>query len=161
MSNTELKKINVEKRFRMVLDFKIIIVEITEDRVQEYYRFHGNDQDKMERARVWESAKRQNRLLRALIKNQEALDKFLTHIIMEEIDFSDAELKKVFQVESEREMLNIVISKLAKKDALYFQELQDEDSFWENAEMFGESFVIELVGVSLAETRIIKQGLIE
>jgi len=165
MSSSALKKTglgNVEKRFRMVLDFKVNITEITEDDIHEYFIFHGIDEEADESTDVWEKAKRQNRLLQALIKDQEILDKFLTFILTEEVEpYKEGELKRIFQVQSEREILSRIIAKLAKRDAVYFRELLDEDQFWEKAELFGDCFVIQWVGASLMETRVMREGLLE
>jgi hypothetical protein len=165
MFSTALKKTsvgNVGRRFRMVLDFKVDVTEITEDDIHEYFMFHRIDEEADESALVWEKAKRQNRLLQTLIKDQEVLDKFLTFILTEEVEPNkEGELKRIFQVENEKEILSEVISKLSKKDAAYFRELLDEGQFWENAELFGDSFVIQWVGASLMETRVIREGLPE
>ena len=147
----------VERSFRMTLDFKVLISEITRERVNKTYQWAESDEDF-----VRDNALKQNRLLLALLNNEEILNKFLTYVITDKVcPHSESELGTVFQVQSEEQMLEPIYSSMDEEDAQFFQEVIREGHFWENTELVENSFVVEWTGASLNEVRLVGTGDVE
>jgi len=69
---------------RLTLDFKVSYGEITQERLDNYYRHYQNRSEVLQSATFWESVARQNRLLATLIKDKEAFNEFLTYLVVPE-----------------------------------------------------------------------------
>ena len=147
----------IERSFRMTLDFKVLISEITRERVNKTYGWAEGDEEF-----IRENAEKQLRLLLALLNNEEILHKFLTYIITDKVcPHSESELGTVFQVQSEEQMLEPIYSTMDVEDAQFFQDVIREGHFWENTELFENSFVVEWAGASLNEVRLVETGNVE
>jgi hypothetical protein len=100
----------MEKRLRLTVDFMLLIAAMGQDDVEEYYR------DRTEAGRVApplaprEAAERLLLLLEALARDEEAWSKYLTVVMLTELDPEGAtRLWEMLGVESEEEVLGPVI----------------------------------------------------
>src|ERR1044071_10283955 len=74
----------LEKRLRMALDFVVEVVELTDETLRDYYsQFPGFDERVADA--VWADLSRQIRLQRALLEDDEALEKFLAYVVTKEV----------------------------------------------------------------------------
>lgn len=142
---------------RLTLDFKVSYGEITQERLDHYYRHYQNHSEIMQSATFWESIARQNRLLAILVKDKETLNKFLTYLIIDEFESGiNTPLKKFIGGKSLEEILEPVILKLGGEDRETLQRVIEQGIFYEHAEHFMFSFTVEWLNGNLTEIQIVK-----
>lgn len=147
----------VEVIQRLTLDFKVSYGEITQERLDHYYRHYQNHSEVMQSATFWESIARQNRLLAALFKDKAALHEFLTYLIIEEFEEDvNTPLRKFIGSKSQEEILEPVILKLGDEDRELFQQAIEQGVFYESAEHFMSSFTVEWITGEIIEIQIVK-----
>lgn len=149
-----------EKRLRLTVDFKIIAGEITREFVENFYRDYVNYQEVMGNPLTWEIAARENRLLNALIRKDDVLDRYLAYAILSEVDpAKGSPLNELLGiVREEEEILEPVIRSLAKDDEEFFTRLIEEGRFRENTELFTCCIGIEWLSAELIEIRVVAGG---
>jgi len=146
-----------EMIWRLTLDFKVMYREITQERLNDYYRHYQNRSEVMQSAPFWESVARQNRLLAALIKNKEVLNEFLTYLVVDEFEPGvNTPLKKLIAGKSEEEILEPVILGLGGEDTETFQRAIEQGEFYESAEHFMSSFILEWLSGDLTQVQTVK-----
>jgi hypothetical protein len=144
----------LNRRFRMTLDFTLAVHEITQESVRQYFK---GAQDISQSQ--WEMAERQNRLLLALLKNEEVLTRFLTYLITDEawsavaIDYAN-----VFEVDETEEILEPVYSNLDEGDAEFFGRAREGEVFTDCTEMLEESFNVRCTRATITEVQIVAEG---
>lgn len=150
MSRGEPDTVLVEKHYRMTLDFRVLVGDVRKDGVE-------RDGDDAEESR--EHLERQGRLLRALLRDERALDEFMTYLVTERVcSHPDSELDKVFGVRSDEAILEPVFSALGEDDAHFFQEVSRDGILWENTEQFECCFAVDWTGATLIEIAAKKEG---
>lgn len=152
----------LQKRLRITLDFKVSVSEITDESLREYYRPFINYEDLVGDAEFWANISRQARLQKVLLEDKEALRRFLTYIVIDEVDSSfDSRLGEVFGVNGEwieEEILEPVFSRLDEDDARYFREVSEAGALWENVEVLSKSFAVKWTAASLDEMQTVMVG---
>jgi hypothetical protein len=89
----------IAKRLRMVLDFEVTVEELTDEGLHEYYRRSKGYEELAGDAEMWANVTRQLRLQRALLEDEEALGRFITLVVVDEVDSRlDGRLGEVFGV---------------------------------------------------------------
>ena len=140
-----------ERRYRMTLDFRVLISEIGEGSVG---TGDGGDGEQGQ-----DYVARQRRLLRALLRNEAVLQEFMTYLVTDRVcGHSDSELGRVFGVREQEEMLEPVYSGMSEDDAQFFREAREADIFWENTERMELCFGVEWTGASLIEIKWEREG---
>lgn len=110
-------------------------------------------------AEYWADAARQQRLLRALLRDREALDEYLTNLICDEVNSSkDSKLNIILRRRDEEHLIMPVLFKLEQEDAAHFHRMIVEDSFVETTELFGKSFVVDWLSSSLVALHLLNNG---
>jgi hypothetical protein len=141
----------LERRYRMTLDFRVLIGEIAEGNVG-IGNGGGGEQE-------WDYVARQRRLLHALLRDEAVLAEFMTYLVTDRVcGHSDSELGRVFGVREQEEMLEPVYSGMGEADARFFREVREADIFWENTERMELCFAVEWTGASLIEIKWQKEG---
>jgi hypothetical protein len=152
----------VEKRLRMTLDFEVTISEITEEGLREHCRMFTNFEELMADPETHKNMERQQRLQRALLADEEALRRFLTYVIVGEVNSNvGSRLGEMFGMgreETEEEILGPVFVRLDEEDARYYREASAAGMLWEYAELLSSSFVARWAGASLDEIRVVAKG---
>jgi len=132
------------KRLRMVLDFDVTVEELTDESLREYYRRFRSYEEMAGDLETWANVTRQLRLQRALLEDEEALGRFLTQVVVDEVDSRlDSRLGEVFGVSgmlAEEEILGRVFSRLDEEDAEFYRELSEGEVLHENIEALSRSF---------------------
>lgn len=153
------------KRLRMTLDFEVEVAELTDERLREYYRRFGNYEELVGDAETWENISRQRRLQRALLEDEEALGRFLTYVVVDEVDSRlDSRLGETFRVGGEREeeeILGPVFARLGEEDARYFREVSEAGALWENVEALSKCFVVRWKAALLEDVRVIAEEAVD
>jgi len=150
MSRGEPDTVIVEKRYRMTLDFRVLIGDVRKEGV-------GKDGDDSEGAR--EHLERQRRLLRALLRDERVLDEFMTYLVTDRVCYHpDSELGMVFGVRTEEEILEPVFSALEEDDTQFFREVRRDGILWDNTEQFEFCFAVDWTGATLIEIAAQKEG---
>ncbi|HEY0100347.1 MAG TPA: hypothetical protein VGB76_15485 [Pyrinomonadaceae bacterium] len=150
MSRGEPDTVIVEKHYRMTLDFRVLVGDVRKDGVERA----GDDEEGAD-----EHLERQRRLLRALLRDERALDEFMTYLIIDRVcDHPDSELGMVFGVRTEEEILEPVFSALGEDDAQFFREVRRDGILWDNTEQFEFCFAVDWTGATLIEIAAKKEG---
>lgn len=147
----------LEKRLRMALDFVVEVEGLTDETLRDYYsQFPGFD-EKVADA-VWADLSRQIRLQRALLEDDEALEKFLAYVVTNEIDSSlDSRLREAFEVGGERAdevILESIFSRLDEGDASYFRTAVETGTLFEAVEAVSHSIRVRWVGADISEVKV-------
>ena len=150
------------KRLRMVLDFEVTVEELTDESLHEYYRRSKGYEELSGDSEMWANVTRQARLQRALLEDEEALGRFITLVVVDEVDSRlDGRLGEVFGVGGmwgEEEILGPVISRLDEEDANFYRELVEGEALHENIEALNQSFRVVWSGATLEEVRPVAEG---
>ncbi|MGB7922002.1 MAG: hypothetical protein WCF57_02025 [Pyrinomonadaceae bacterium] len=138
----------------MTLDFTMAIREITQETMRDYYRGRSDTSEHQ-----WEFAERQNRLLLALLSNEDVLTKFLVYLITEEaLTCIDSEVDNVFEVKESEDILEPVYSGMDQGDAEFFQGAKEGGIFADGTEMLEESFGVKCTRATVTELRMLAEG---
>jgi hypothetical protein len=142
----------IERKCRIVMDVMIRISGITPESVAEYFT-----PDETGEGLPWEWAERQNRLLLAIMKDEEVLEQFLVSIAADDLG-ALLESKQVggLSDEEEDELFEKVYSRMDSEDALYFREARSDRSLYHNIELVHRAFVTEWKGAKLIKVRVLK-----
>src|ERR1051325_708228 len=129
----------IEKQLRMTLSFKVYVEEITDESLREYYQRFSNYDELIGDVELWANLSRQIRLQHALLEDEDALRKFLTFVVSDEVDSSiNSQLGEVFGVggrRNEEDILAPVFSRLGEEDARYFHEVSEAGTLFESIEV--------------------------
>jgi hypothetical protein len=152
----------LKKQLRITIDFEVSVNEITDKSLREYYRSFVGYEELVGDVELWANMSRQTRLQKALLEDDEALKRFLTYVIVDEVDPSlDSHLGEVFGVNGEwieEEIFDPVFSHLSDDDAQYFREVSRDGALWENVEVLSRSFVVSWTEASLEEIKTVAKG---
>lgn len=147
----------LEKRLRVALDFVVKVEELTDETLRDYYsQFPGFDERVADA--VWTDLSRQIRLQRALLEDDEALEKFLAYVVTNEVDSSlDSRLREAFGVGGERAdevILEGVFSSLGHEDASYFRTAVESGTLFEAVEAVTRSIRAKWAGADISEIKV-------
>lgn len=148
----------LEKRLRVALDFEVTVEELTDETLRDYYgQFRGFGEGDAD-AGVWADLSRQTRLQRALLEDDEALEKFLAYVVTNEVDPSlDSRLREAFGVGGERAdevILESVFSRLDREDARYFRTASESETLFEAIEAVSRSIRVRWAGGDISEVKV-------
>ena len=155
----------LRKRLRMVLDFEVEVEELTEEGLHLHYRQFRNYEELVADREWWENARRQLRLQRVLLEDEEALRKYFTYVAAVEVDdSSDSRICEVFGVGGERaeeDILEPLFSRLGEEDARFYREVDKEDLLFHNVEALSRSFKGRMIRAMMEEVSTVAEGRIE
>jgi hypothetical protein len=150
----------LKKRLRMVLDFEVEVEELTEEGLHAHYRHFVNYEELVADREWWENARRQLRLQRVLLEDEEALRKYFTYVAAVEVDDSnDSRICEVFGVGGERaeeDILETLLPRLDEEDARFYGEVTDV--LFENVEALSRSFRGRMTGAVMEEVSMVAEG---
>ncbi len=152
----------LHKRLRMTLDLEVVVEELTDEYLRDYYRLRTNYEQMVGDVEIWTNISRQRPLQRALLEDSEALRRYLVYVATAEVDPSpDGVLGELFGVEEERaeeEILGSVLGRLSREDAAYFRESIKGKVLFEATEALSHSFRVRLIGGVLEEVKVVGEG---
>ncbi|MBA3239997.1 MAG: hypothetical protein H0T60_02070 [Acidobacteria bacterium] len=152
----------LKKRLRMVLNFEVEVEELTEEGLHLHYGRYANYEELVADRECWENARRQIRLQRVLLEDEEAFRKYLTYVAAVEVDDSnDSRICEVFGVggdRAEEDILEPLFSRLCKEDEIFYRELSEEGILFDNTEALSRSFRGRLTRAALEEISSVAEG---
>ena len=150
----------LRKRLRMTMDFEVTINEITEESLREHCRMFTNPDELLADPETHRNLARQQRLQQALLADKESLRRFLTYVIVSEVNANiGSRLGEMFGMgreETEGEILGPVFARLGEEDARFYASVAGV--LWENVELLNSSFVVRWAGAVLEEVTEVAEG---
>jgi hypothetical protein len=136
-----------EKRVSLTVEFKIALREITPETAVEMELARKAEEVPGDAA-LAETVEMQGRLLRALLRDEEALRQFIACAVIEEVAAGDGDLlRKGLRVRSEEEALRPVIEAVGGEVAEYYEGVKEGVMFAENIELLIYSTPVRCLGV--------------
>jgi hypothetical protein len=137
----------------VVFDVHISISEITPENVAAHFT-----PDETSEGLPWEWAERQNRLLLALLQDEEALDQFLTSIATSDFgSLLESDSVRGMPDEAEGALFARVFAGMGSDDCAFFQEAQSEGVLFDNIVLIHRAFVADWKRVEIKDVHAIKQ----
>lgn len=131
---------------------------MTDEWLREYYRQFMGGEERPANAEQWASRRRRLRLQRALLEDDGALRRFITYVVMNEVDSSlDSPLREAFGMGGERAdkvILESVFSRLDVEDARYFLEARKSESLFEAVKALSRSVRVRQFGADMSEVAV-------
>ena len=155
------KRVTV-RLLRMVLDFEVEVEGLTDESLREYYRRFPDFEGTVGNRELWANISRQIRLQRALLGDVESLRRYLTHVVVTEVDASlDSKLAAAFGVgglRAEEEILEPLFPRLGEEDEQFYCEVSEDDLLADNTGPLEGSFRCRWVAARLEEVRVVGEG---
>jgi hypothetical protein len=142
----------IKRTCRITLDVKVLVSEITRENVADSFVPDESNEEGL----TWEWAERQNRLLLALIKDEEIFKEFLVEVTREDLEFilNSDHIKAGKSIEEQ--LIEKIALRMEGEDARFFQEVKEEGILWENARLVDEAFWLEWERAEIREVSVIK-----
>jgi hypothetical protein len=142
-----------ERICRIVMEVRVRISPITLENIADYFT-----PDETGAGLPWEWAERQNRLLSALLGDEESLEQFLIGIVRTDLElFVDSRQAADQQAdEAEDRLFEKIFTGMNSEDALYFKEVMRDGLFLENIELLNKAFVIDWGGTEIKDVGVSK-----
>jgi hypothetical protein len=139
---------------RVVMDVEIRISQITPENVAGYFT-----PDETGDGLTWEWAERQNRLLSALLEDEESIGKFLVGIMRCALELlvDSRHIADDQTDEAEDRLFEMVFSKMGDEDALYFREVKRDGLLSENTCLLDKAFMIDWREANIEDVRVLKR----
>jgi hypothetical protein len=151
MSIEEHETETLEKHYRVTLDFKVLVRDITPEVCQESF-FFNNESDSSGEPYYQEIIERQRRLYYLLRNNPSLLDQYLlTALTLEAGSCVYESLPDAFDVREEEEILVPLYKSMEKEDVRFFDECREMKAFDENTELISAAVKVEWVGAEVQE----------
>ena len=151
MSDDEKDAGTLEMHYRVTLDFRMLVRDITPEVCQESFFFNDQNPSASE-PHFQENIDRQRRLYRLLRNNRSLLEQYLLTALTQEAGNSVYEsLPDAFDVKDEDEILVPLYKNMAEDDVRFFDECQDMDALDANTELITKAVKVEWVGAEVAE----------
>lgn len=140
-----------ELHYRVTLDFRVLVRDITPEVCQESLSF--NDQSKSAGEPYFqEFIERQRRLYHLLRNNPSLLEQYLLTALTQEAGNCVYEsLPDAFNVREEEEILETLYKSMAEEDVRYFDECREIGVLDENLELIYAAVKVEWVGAEVQE----------
>ena len=151
MNRDEHETETLELHYRVTLDFRMLVREITPEVCQESFFF--NDQSISAGESSFQiNIERQRRLYQLLRNNRPLLEQYLLSALTQEAGNCVYEsLPAAFDVKDEDEILMPLYKSMAEEDVRFFKECKELNAFAENTELIGTAFKVEWVGAEVEE----------
>lgn len=141
----------IERRYRLTLDFKVVVNDITRESVIRDYKDRIGFDDAVEDPEFWEMMDSQRELLKALVQHEEILYEFIKRTIIWQVEQPDEGIiAPTLNVRIDDEvMLAPVIAELEETHKSYFDEGIEYGEFGDYAEQVTSSIRAEMTGAEL------------
>jgi len=141
----------VEKTCRVVLEVTVRIRQITRESVAGHFTA-----DESGGGLPWEWAERQNRLLLALLKDEEKSARFLAQIAGDGLGLL-LESEHVGMVpDEEDELWEEVYAGMGREDRAFFRAARRDGILGENIELIHEAIAVDWKGAEIEEVRVVE-----
>lgn len=148
----------LEMHYRVTLDFRMLIREITPEVCCESFFFNDKSPSASD-PYFKENIERQRRLYKLLRNNRPLLDQYLLTALTQEAGNCVFEsLPDAFDVKDEDEILVPLYKSMEEDDVRFFDECQDMGAFDANTELITKAVKVEWVGAEVGEMSRIMTG---
>jgi hypothetical protein len=142
---------NLERHYRVTLDFRVLVRAITTEVCKESY-FFNDENASMDKPYFRKNIERQRRLYRLLRDNQHVLEQYLLCVLTQEAGIFVYEgLADAFDATDEDELLVPLYRRMTGEDASFFEECRKLGVLAENTNLIAEAFRVEWVGAEVVE----------
>src|SRR4051812_28614676 len=122
MSGGESDAETLERHYRVVLDFRVLVRPITPEVCRESFFFKGANESAGD-PDFMENIERQRRLYELLLRDREALEQYLLAVLTQEAgNYVYEGLPDAFDTKEEEELLIPLYKDIQKEDAEFFEE---------------------------------------
>lgn len=151
MNQGELDTDVLEKHYRVILDFRMLIRPITPEVCQESLFFKAQCTPEEEPI-FEENLERLRRLYKLLLKNPQALEQYLLSVLIQEVGhLADEGLMDAFNAKDEDEILVPLYNSMAEEDVRFFEGCRELKAFSDNTELIATAFKVEWEGAEISE----------
>jgi hypothetical protein len=151
MNSDENETGTLEKHYRVTLDFKVLVRDITPEVCQESF-FFNNESKSASEPSFQEFIERQRRLYQLLRNNPSLLEQYLLTALTQEAGNCVYEsLPDAFDAKEEEDILVALYKSMAEEDVRYFDECREIGVLDENLELIYAAVKVEWVGAELQE----------
>lgn len=158
MNRDESETGTLEKHYRVTLDFKMLIREITPEVCQESF-FFNNKSKETDEAEITEQIERQKRLYRLLREDRQAMEQYLLSVLTQDASrYADDRLINAFNVRKEEEVLIPIYQRMPKEDVDFFDECKEMGALDANVDLISAAFKVEWIGAEIAELKSVLEG---
>ena len=148
----------MERHYRVTLDFKLLVREITSEVCRQSFFFNDRDASADEPF-FHEHIERQRRLYHLLLANEPVLEQFLLSILVQDAGSHAYEgLADAFATVDEEELLVALYRGMDAEDARFFEECRADGTLAENTELLDLAIQVKWVGSDIAEMRRVVSG---
>lgn len=142
---------DLEKHYRVTLDFRLLVRAITTEVCQESFFFNDKSVSADE-PYFREHIEKQRRLYSLLRNNRQALEQYLLLVVIQQaILLADKGLADAFDLKDEDELLASLYRGMSEEDARFFKEFREVNALMENTELVWGAFKMEWVGAEVEE----------
>lgn len=140
-----------ERHYRLTLDFRLLLREITPEVCRESFFFNPRGSSDRE-PYFQENVERQRRLYMLLRNNRQILERYLLSVLTQEAGIFVYEgLPNAFDAAEEGELLVQLYRDMEEEDARFFDECREMNALAENTDLIARAFKVEWVGAEVAE----------
>ena len=151
MSHCESDTEDLEKHYRVTLDFRLLVRAITPEVCQESF-FFNDKSDSVGEPYFQENIERQRRLYQLLRNNRALLDQYLLSVLTQEAGICVYEsLPDAFDVKDEDEILIPLYKSMEKEDVRFFDECREMGALDANMELITVAIKVEWIGAEVQE----------
>ncbi len=142
-----------DKRVRLTVEFRVSFRDITPETLAEVYAGGVVGLEEMRSDPAWQADMgRQRRVLQALLRDEEALRRFVACAVVGEIGSCEGErLRKALGVGRDEEALWPVIEALGGRDAKFYAAVRGEGKLRDYIELIFYSTPVEIVEARMEE----------
>jgi hypothetical protein len=164
MNKEESETGTLEKHYRVTLDFKMLIREITPEVCQESFylgdKYKGEGKDEGEdEAELTERIDRQKRLYRLLREDKQAMEQYLLSVLTQDAArYAYDRLTNAFKVKDEEEVLIPIYQRMAKEDVEFYEGCRKVGALEPNVELISAAFKVEWTGAEIVELKSMLEG---
>jgi hypothetical protein len=160
MNKDESETGTLEKHYRVTLDFKMLIREITPEVCQESFylgdKYKGEGEDEAE---LTERIERQKRLYKLLREDRQAMEQYLLSVLTQDAArYAYDRLTNAFKVKDEEEVLIPIYQKMSKEDVEFYEGCRKVGALETNVELISAAFKVEWTGAEVVELKSVLEG---
>jgi ribosomal protein L20A (L18A) len=158
MNQEEPETGTLERHYRVTLDFKMLVREITPEVCQESFYFSDKDKGEDE-AGFKEQIERQQRLYKLLREDRQALEQYLLSVLAQDTArYTNDRLASAFKIKKEEDVLAPLCQRMSQEDAKFFEECREMGVLEANMELISAAFKVEWMRAEIAEMKNVMEG---
>lgn len=141
------------RRYKVTYEYEIVVNDITKESHAEKLKRFPNHEELKDDPDYWEHALKERRLLHALMSDPRIRERHIRYLASRCFEFTDSDdTGALLNVEDdEQEIIRAALALVHEDDARFWEEVEAEGIFSENAGEFYDAVKIELRDASVVE----------